>query len=292
MPFDIDTVTLKSIVAVADTLNFTRAAERVGRSQSAVSLQIQRVEATLGCPLFVRGQRHVALTEQGEIFLSYAREVLRLNGELFSRLKEADAEGEIRLGTPEDFATHYLPQVLASFRQLHPRVHLNVACDLTLNLLDGFKRGDFDIVLLKRDPQAVTGGVRVWSEPLLWVASDTYKAEEALSLVVAPAPCIYRARALSALNKASVPWRIGYSSPSLTGVLAAVRAGLGVSILPAAMVPEGVKPVGQALNLPDLPDAEIAILQQEDLKPAGHMLARHLVERLESLPLSVARRSN
>jgi len=285
MPFDTDTFTLKAFVAVAETLHFTRAAERIGRSQSALSLQIQRLEEGLGRTLFTRSQRRVALTEAGEVFLSYARRMLDLQRDALSRLSEAEAEGEIRLGTPEDFATHYLPEVLAGFRRLHPRALLNVGCDLTLNLMAAFDRGEYDIVLVKRDPQAVTGGLRVWREPLVWVMSDALPEAPVLSLALSPPPCIYRARALAALDRQGRGWRIGYTSPSLAGTVAAVRAGLGVSVLPAHMVPRGLKPAPETAGLPDLPDAEIAMLTRPDLSEAGRILARHIVSSLES-PLS------
>lgn len=134
--------------------------------------------------------------------------------------------------TPEDFATHYLPEVLSTFRLHHPRVQLSVSCDLTLNLIDGFQRGEFDLVLIKRDQKFSRDGTNVWREPLVWAASDTHKLEMPLSLVLAPQPCIYRARALAALDLAKRPWRISYTSPSLAGAVAAVKAGLGISVLP------------------------------------------------------------
>ena len=101
-----------------------------------------------------------------------------------------------------------MPDVLESFRQYHPRVQLNVSCDLTLNLIDGFRNGNYDVILVKRDSKAAKGGTKVWREPLVWVASDRHKIEEPLSLVLSPEPCIYRARAIAALDKFKKPWRI------------------------------------------------------------------------------------
>ena len=174
MPFSIDTLQLKSFVAIAETGTFGQAAATVNRTQSALSLQIKKLEEQLGCMLFDRNGRKVTLTPQGEIFLGYARRMIQLQWEAYSRLREPDIEGEIRFGTPEDFATHYLPDVLASFRQHHPRVKLNVTCDLTLNLLEGFHRGEYEVILAKRDPQRVKGGTKVWREPLVWAAADGY----------------------------------------------------------------------------------------------------------------------
>ena len=273
MTFHFDTSLLESFISVAETGSFSRAGEIVGRTQSALSLQIKKLEVGLGCPLFDRSARRVKLTEQGEIFIGYAKNILQLQWEAYSRLKEPDVEGEIRLGTPEDFATHYLPDVLSSFRQHHPRVQLNVSCDLPLNLILGFRRGDYDLILVKRDPKAAKGGTKVWREPLVWAASDHHKLETPLSLVLSPHPCIYRARALAALDNAKTPWRISYTSPSLAGTIAAVKAGLGITVLPANMLPAGVHPIWA---LPELADAEVALMKRDDLSKASEMLAEHI----------------
>lgn len=283
MSFHIDTVQLQSFIAIADTGSFSQAAERVFKSQSALSLQIKSLEKELGCSLFKREPRRVTLTHEGEVFLGYARRMMVLHWEAYSRLKEPDVEGEIRLGTPEDFATHYLPSVLSSFRQHHPRVMLSVACDLTMNLISGFHRGEFDLILVKRDPAGITGGMQVWREPLVWVGSDNFVLEEEpLSLVLSPHPCIYRARALAALDRAKRPWHISYTSPSLAGTTAAVKAGLGISVLPANMLPGGIHPIGMEATLPDLVDSEIALLKQENLPKAAQVLIEHIVHSLEA----------
>jgi DNA-binding transcriptional LysR family regulator len=278
MPFHLNTILLKTFISIAETGTFSHSADVVGRTQSALSLQIKKLEEGLGCILFERSARRVKLTQQGELFLSYAKRIIELQWEAYSRLKEPDVEGEIRVGTPEDFATHYLPDVLATFRQYHPRVQLNVSCDLTLNLIDGFRDGDYDVILVKRDPKAANGGTKVWREPLVWVASDHHKIEEPLSLVLSPEPCIYRARAIAALDKSKKPWRISYTSPSLAGTIAAVKAGLGITVLPANMLPAGIHPIRE---LPELADAEIALMKRNDLSKASEMLAEHIINSLE-----------
>jgi DNA-binding transcriptional LysR family regulator len=280
MPFQVDTMMLKSFIAIAETGTFSQAAVVVGRTQSALSLQIKKLEEGLGCELFDRSSRRVKLTEQGEIFLGYAKRIMDLQWEVYSRLKEPDVEGEIRLGTPEDFATHYLPDVLSRFRQHHPLVQLNVSCDLTLNLKEGFQRGEYDLILVKRDPKAAKIGTKVWREPLVWAAADHYKKEEPLSLVLSPQPCIYRARALDALDKAKKTWRISYTSPSLSGTIAAVKAGLGITVLPANMLPMGICAVHE---LPKLADAEIVLMKKDNLSKASEMLAEHIVHSLEHI---------
>jgi len=283
MPFFLDTLQLKSFVAIAETGTFGQAAVTVNRTQSALSLQIKKLEEELGCALFDRTSRRVVLTPEGEVFLGYARRIIQLQWEAFSRLREPEVEGEIRFGTPEDFATHYLPAVLANFRQYHPRVQLNVACDLTLNLIDGFERGAYDVILAKRDPQRVKGGTKVWREPLVWAAADDHQPEDRLSLVLSPQPCIYRARALAALDRAKRSWHISYTSPSLAGTLAAVKAGLGITVLPAHMIPAGVHPIRKEAKLPHLADAELALLKQDELSKVAELFAEHIVQSLGNL---------
>jgi DNA-binding transcriptional LysR family regulator len=282
MPFNIDTLHLKSFIAIAETGSFSQAGRSVGRTQSALSLQIKNLEQELGCLLFNRTNRKITLTQEGEIFLGYATQIIQLQREVYSRIKEPEITGEIRLGTPEDFASHYLPDVLANFRKNHPQVQLNVACDLTLNLVDGFQQGNFDLILVKRDPQRVKGGSKVWREPLVWAAADYYRPEKPLSLVLSPQPCIYRARALAALDRARKPWYISYTSPSLAGTIAAVKAGFGITVLPANMLPAGIHPILKEIKLPELADAEIALIKCENLSKAGEMLAEHIMHSLEN----------
>ncbi|GAA0587855.1 LysR substrate-binding domain-containing protein [Caenispirillum bisanense] len=278
---------LRTFVLVAETGSFTRAAERLRRTQSTISLQIKRLEDTVGRPLLVRGVRNVHPSSEGELMLVYARRILRLHDEALGLVSLTDMAGSVRLGTPEDFATTHLPEVLASFARAHPRVALEVACDLTLNLLDRFAAGEFDLVLVKREPQGPGGGVRVWREPLVWVAGAAsaavlHDASERLPLVVAPHPCVYRKRAMQALDRSGRLWRVAYASPSLAGCLAAVRAGLGVTVLPQEMVPGDLSECSPDDGLPPLPETEIALLRAPELPPAAERLAAHIVRSLEA----------
>jgi DNA-binding transcriptional LysR family regulator len=284
LPFDLDL--LRTFVAIADNGGFTRAAERVGRTQSTVSLQIKKLEDGLGRRVFEREPgRELRLTPDGEILLTYARQILRLGDEARSRLMEPDVAGIVRLGTPEDFATVHLPEVLARFARAHPRVALDVNCDFTVNLLDGFSKGQYDLVLFKREPQGRSGGVGVWRELLVWAASPRLAlgGEDPLPLVLAPVPDVYRKRALASLDAAKRAWRVVYTSPSLAGLQAAVRAGLGVTVLPREMVPPGLILLGEEHGLPNLPDTEIVLYRAPGtLSRAAELLAEHVVHALEA----------
>ena len=222
-PFDLDL--LRSFIAIADCGGFSRAAERVGRTQSTISLQIKRLEAGLGQTLFQReggrGGRTI-LTPQGEVLLTYARQILEISNEARLRLMEPEVDGVVRLGTPEDFATVHLADVLARFSRAYPHVALAVHCDFTVNLLDGFSKGQYDLVLFKRALQPgpapstlQAGGAAVWRETLVWVAGPRFVAPASapLPLVLAPAPDVYRRGTLAALDAAGRPWRIVLTSP-------------------------------------------------------------------------------
>jgi DNA-binding transcriptional LysR family regulator len=244
------------------------------------------------------GSPHV-LTTEGEILLNYARQILHLSDEARARIMEPEVEGLVRLGTPEDFATSHLPDILARFSRAHPRVALSVNCDFTVNLLSSFSRGEYDLVLFKREPQRRGGvpfvgddGVGVWRERLVWTASPrlTLADDAPLPLVLAPAPDVYRRRAIAALDAAGRQWQIVFTSPSLAGLQAAVRAGLGLSVLPRGMVPTGALVLSQTEHrLPDLPDTEIVLYKAPGkLSRAATLLAEHIVHSLESEPATGA----
>lgn len=286
-PFDFDL--LRSFVAVVEQGGFTRAAGQLGRTQSAVSLQIKRLEDALGQQVFIRERREVHLTTEGEILLTYARRLLKTADEARVRLLEPDVAGVVRLGTPEDFATLHLPDVLSRFARAHPQVTLEVNCDFTANLLDGFGKGQYDLVLCKREPQPgeavpTSGdGASVWREPLVWAGSDrlSLTPDTEVPLVLAPNPDIYRRRAVSALEDAGRRWRIVYTSPSLAGIQAAVRAGLGATILPKEMVHPGLVMLGADDGLPDLADTEIVLLRAPGtMAKVVDLLAGHIVRSL------------
>jgi DNA-binding transcriptional LysR family regulator len=284
---NLDLDLLRSFVLIAETGGFTRAGERLLRTQSTLSLQIKRLETRLGGRLLDRTPRSLSLTPLGETLLPEARALLAAHDALLARLSEPEIEGVVRLGTPEDFATAHLPDVLARFAKAHPRVALDVTCDLTLNLLDGFRAGNFDLVLIKREPSTDAGGVRVWREPLVWVGPEggTRAMPGELPLVVSPAPCVYRKRATEALDKARLSWRIAYTCGSLAGALAAVKAGLGVTVLPKDMAPAGFAILdgehASGLALPDMADTEIALLTAPTSRAPVKRLQDHIVRSLE-----------
>jgi DNA-binding transcriptional LysR family regulator len=282
-PFDLDL--LRTFVAIVDNGGFTRAAERIGRTQGTVSVQVKKLEDGLGRRVFEREPgRDLMLTPDGEILLTYARQLLALADEARARILEPGIGGIVRLGTPEDFATIHLPDILARFARAHPTVTLEVNCDYTVNLLDGFSKGQYDLVLFKRDRQGPAGGVGVWREVLVWAASPrlVLNADAPLPLVLAPMPDVYRKRALGSLDAIGRSWRVVYTSPSLSGPQAAVKAGLGITVLPKEMVLRNFVLLGDEHGLPHLSDTEIVLYRAPGpLSKAAALLAEHIVFSLE-----------
>jgi len=274
---------LRCFVTIAETGSFTRAGDRLGRTQSTISLQVKRLEDMLGRAVFARTPRSLSLTGEGERLLGPARQLLRLNDAAIAELFEPDITGRVRLGVPEDFATAHLPGVLAAFAKAHPLVELEVTCDLTLNLLAKFHAGDFDLVLVKREPSAPLEGMRVWREPLVWVARDQLAVVglATIPLVVSPEPCVYRKRATDALDAMGRKWRVAYTSTSLAGSQSAVNAGLGITVLPREMVPPYLTAITDDAALPLLYDTEIALIEAPGLSSTAHRLAQHIVAALE-----------
>lgn len=280
---DLDLV--RAFVAVAEAKSFTRAGVRLGRTQSTVSLQIKRLEEQLDAELFARDPRKVALTANGEALLTQARKLLRLNDEILGEMFEHALEGEVRFGAPEDFATTHLPGILGDYARAYPHVSLSVTCDLTLHLMDKMSKGELHLALIKREPVGADVGQPVWREHLVWVGAgeDVLPSNGPLPLVVAPTPCVYRKRAIAALDATGRPWRVAYTSPSLAGQHAALRAGLGVTVLPTEMAPDDLVKFGADHGFPPLADAEIALVRAGKTLPvAAERLANFILVSLNS----------
>ena len=283
MLINLDIDLLRSLVTITETGSFTRAAERLGRTQSTISLQVKRLEEQIGRQLLERNTHHIGLTAEGEVFVTYARRMLALNDELVARVTEPTMSGLVRLGTPEHFAAVHLADVLAGFSRSHPLVTLEVRCDFTVNLLRAFGGGELDLVLIKREPQSEADGIRVWRERLVWSCTDRTQLDDdkPVPLVLSPSPCLYRKRAIQALDQAGRRWRIAYTSHSLAGLQAAVRAGLGVTVVPHDMMPLGFEALGPDSGFPHLEDTEIALLKASStLSQPALRLAEHIIQAL------------
>lgn len=277
---NIDTVLLQSFITVSETGNITRASKRIGRTQSAISQQIAKLENTLGVQLFVRG-KDLVLTPDGEMFLGYARQILKLHCEVADRFQDPELEGEVRFGLPEDFASMYLSDVLANFARLHPRIVLSIECDLTVNLFKRFQEKEFDLVLVKMNcPDKFPNGQQVWQENLEWVGdAKLVKSGSSLPLVLSPQPCVYRASALGVLDQDKWKWKIMFSSTSYAVNTAAVKAGMGITVLPRNMVSKSLSIIKNS-KLPVLNDINISLLKHNNFNAAVTSFERFVLKKL------------
>ena len=281
---NIPTDLMRSFIKVIDGGNFTRAAELVGRTQSAISLQIKRLEEGIGVRLFQRDAHNLHLTVQGHAFAQYARRMLALNDEVLALMQSPAVSGRVRLGTPSEYTDSLLPQLLGRFAQVHPNIMLEVTSDLSKNLLARQQNGEFDLVIALHDDIQAGGGRSIHTEPLVWFTSADHFGymQSPLPLVVAPPPCVYRRRMLQQLKHEAKPCRIVYLSSSHSAILAAVRAGLGVTAMAQSTIPVDVKTLGVPEGLASLGHMEVRLHRLPGLqsKEAIDYLELYMAERL------------
>lgn len=276
----LDIELLRSFVSVVDAGGFTRAGERVHRTQSTVSQQIKRLEETVGRPLLMRHGRQATPTEEGERLLSYARRILLLEAEARDIVSRPGNDGVLRLGIPEDFAAYRLTKLVSHLSRVRPGLRLNVRSGLSVILGDLLEHGELDLALLKREAGA-PGGIAALTEKLHWVTSRAHAIDldtDPVPLVVGDQGCLYRNRMIHALETAGRPWRIAFWSPNLSGIHAALTAGLGLSLLPEGAIPPEQKIVEPARGFPTITNTEIALVAAANATPAILRLADMLVE--------------
>ena len=263
LPIDL----LRTLLVLARTQSFSRTGEEIGRSQSAVSLQMRRLQQIVGSPILTNSGKSFGLTQQGEIVLEYAKQIVALNDECVGRLDGGILTGTIRVGIPSDFALSFLPQLLGRFSETHPDVALDVTCELSRDLIGGLARNAFDVVLAVHDDRSTADLTDQWREPMAWVGSQAHdlRARRPLPLVLFPDGCQYRLRVLSALRRRDIPYRIVYSSSNLAGNQAAIESGLGLTAISQSTVPPTLRPLPPCPELPALDDFDIGLFWN----PAG-----------------------
>lgn len=277
---------LRTFVTTASTLNFTHAAQKLHLTQSAVSMQINRLEKDLGKALFRRITRGVELTNDGERLLKYSRRLLALHDEAVASLKKPELDGLIRLGSAEDYASQHLPGILRRFGKFYPQVQVDLYCGLSTDLLEMLHRGEIDLCLCN-SASGENGGTFLRNEPVVWVAPEEIEIEKKfpLPLAVFHTGCMFRKWAMQALADQGIPYRIAYSSPSISGVLAAVRAGLAIAPVGASIPITGLRVLTDgAFN--SLPSAVVSLHQSNNhAGKAQRQLAHHIAEEFRSMPL-------
>ncbi len=289
----LDPELLKAFVAVADHRSFTRAAAMLNRTQSAVSMQIKRLEERLGAELFHRTKAKVDLTSAGEALLGYARRILTLNDEAVGRLREHKIEGVVRLGVMDDYGTLIVPPLLASFIASYPLIHVEMETGLTASMPG--RLGEVYDLVIAMHPEGRGGGELLRREQAVWAAGVSHSVEEQDPLPVAlyPQGCLFRKWAMEALDAARRRWRLAFVSHSLGAVESVAAQGLAVTVVKAGTFPPRLRTLSEREGMPPLPAADICLHRAADLSPAAALLADHLRAgiRNEMLPLPRTRAS-
>jgi DNA-binding transcriptional LysR family regulator len=282
-PSVIDPDLLRAFVYIAEDGSFTRAAERVGRTQSAVSMQVQRLEALLGEKVLQRGKGgSVQLTAHGRYLLERARDLLKMNDDIWNAFRAPTVRGTVRLGTPDDYAMRFLPPVLKRFADTHPAVEVDVLCLPSSDLVAKLKAGEIDLTLCSTGHEPANWpNVELWRGPLHWITSERHAPHrlDPIPLAVAATDCSWRRAALTTLERAGRRYRIGYTSATLTGTHVPVLAGLAVTVSPITSLPPGLRVLRPDEGLPPLPEAGILLLKGESpAQPITDVLATHIAE--------------
>ncbi|WP_166430478.1 LysR substrate-binding domain-containing protein [Polymorphobacter arshaanensis] len=270
---NIDIDLLRTFVSIVETGSFTRTAERMLRTQSAVSLQVKRLEDALGISLFERGSKPVRISADGEMLLVHARRVLAANDAMVAQMLEPEVRGVVRIGVSDHFSALHLTGLAARFVRAYPQVSLQITCDVESVLASKFADGEFDLMFgqsiasPRRASPAKDGVTRLWHEPMVWFGRDalTTRDKASIPLVVPPAGSTERSAATKTLDGHGRPWHISYASTSTLGLHPAVAAGLGVAALPRSAVDNGtgnhggIRVLDADSGLPPLPDVEVML---------------------------------
>ncbi|AOK24677.1 LysR family transcriptional regulator [Burkholderia ubonensis] len=296
-----DIAALRSLVAGMDLGSFAKAADRVARSSSAVSAQIRKLEEQAGTPLFVKSGRGLALTDAGDAMLRYARRMIELNDEAAAAVRGVSLDGWVRIGLQEDFGEAILPGVLGRFARAHPKVRIEARVAHNAELLERLDANQLDLALVWGDPASAAFVARTGIDseeiarvPMRWIGAAGSGAagdgdagepsvrmrDEPLPLVVFDRPCRFFGAATDALDRAGVPWRVAFTTPSLAGLWAAAAAGLGLTVRSHYGLPASVRLIDAApLGLPELPSVPLMLLRRaSSATPTVDRLARIMTQ--------------
>ncbi|MBY5362109.1 LysR family transcriptional regulator [Rhizobium leguminosarum] len=282
--FDLDV--LRTFSTGMELGNFAKAAERLGRSTSAVSAQLKKLEEQAGTPIFRKAGRGLALTDAGETMLGYARRLLELNDEAAAAVNSVELEGWVRLGLQEDFGETLLPDVLGRFARAHPKVRIEARVVRNAELLERVISGKLDLALAWSDGTLTAHCERIGEVPMRWIGPAEGQpgwqaaSGEPMPLASLEAPCLLRSAATKALDEAGISWRLAFVSPSLGGLWAATAAGLGLTIRTPIGLPAKVRPLAPGtIGLPDLPKLGLVLHRAEaEPQPAAARLAELVLQ--------------
>jgi DNA-binding transcriptional LysR family regulator len=281
----IDVDHLRTFIAIAETGSFTKAAEVVNKTQSAVSMQMKRLEERIERPIFSRDGRASKLSEDGQRLLDYARRIIKLNVETLAAFSDGELSGRVRLGVPDDYADRYLPEIMARFSRAYPGVELTVICEPSVDLLDRVDANEIDLAIVTNcESKRATENFR--RERLLWVTSNRHPThmEERLPLALGRPTCSWRRTAVERLESVGRPYRILYSSSNAGAVAAAVLSGLAVSVLAESGLRPGMRVLSAADGFPELPACRVGLVRSAHEPSAlADALAGHIISSLDNL---------
>ncbi len=286
MPAPLDIDSLQTFLAVVDTGSFTRASEQIHKTQSAVSMQIKRLEEQLGQKLFLRQGRAVNLSEHGERLLAYARRLVDLSNQTLAAFSTDVLLGAVRIGTPDDYADRFLPEILARFAVSNPLVEVTVICEPSSNLHALIAKDELDLAIVTQE--AIMGSSEILrKEPIHWVTSNRHVTheEEVLPVAFGRQTCLWRQWGLAALGQLGRKHRLLYSSWSTMVIASAVLNGLAVSALPESAIQPGMRILTEQDGFPELPASEIALIRSRGLSNGTiEAMVNHIRDSLGSGP--------
>ncbi len=267
---NLDSEVLRTFVSVADHGNVTHAAGALHRTQSAISVQIKRMEENLGTKLFDREARGMTLTTAGEKLILSARPILQMLDRAASELRADPIEGTVRVGIPDDYGSELLAAILADFANRHPFVEVSIRCGFSVGFPKAVECGELDLAVFACDPDQPDGEILL-EEQTVWVGNSGFSrgADGPLPVTLFDRACWWRDAAIAALNRAEIPFRIAYTSESVAGIKAAVRAGLAVGVLARSTVEQDMKILGPAAGFPALPSSSLMLSSAQKKHPAA-----------------------
>jgi len=254
---------LRTLVAIAQRDTFAAAATRIGRTQSAITQQMQRLEQELGCQLFERRGRHKALTPEGVRLVAYAYKILALNDQAVQIMSARGPAEKIRLGSPHDVADSILPNLLRQLSKLSPDLQMEIDVGRSPFLMTALRENELDMAISTRYDDAFPG-IKLRTSPMVWICAEDFifNTSAPVPLVMADELSLFRQRSVACLDANHVPWRTSYMSPTLTGIKAAIRAGLGVTARTTELLDANMRVLSEADGLPRLPDVAFYLYVQ------------------------------
>ncbi|MET4637308.1 LysR substrate-binding domain-containing protein [Mycetocola sp. 2940] len=257
-----DPVLLNTFLVVAETHSFTNAAQRLGISQPTVSQQMSKLERAAGRMLIVRDTRDVRLTDNGDAMAGFARTILAAHAAAESYFNGSAMRGRLRFGTADDLAITQLPRILRHFRQLYPEINLELTVNQSAPLQRRLEAGHLDLIFVKQSSGESNASTRVAKDTMVWIGQETLTFGEAgpVPLIAYQAPSLSRQLAIDALESAGRTWRITCNTRDVNGVLAAVRAGIGVAVFPHSLIPSDLVKVSDRFGLPELGDVDYVLM--------------------------------